>query len=81
MADPASRFGRGLGGEYYAQQLSAERLRTCYEIASPRVSQYLSAEIDHAATWLRPSDRVLELEVDKPILAVKNIVWDWATLG
>jgi 2-polyprenyl-6-hydroxyphenyl methylase/3-demethylubiquinone-9 3-methyltransferase len=46
---------------YYAERLSAERLRRCYEIASPRVRQYLDAEVSHVAGRIRPSDRVLEL--------------------
>ncbi len=46
---------------YYSQNLSAERLRRCYEIAPPRVRQYLQAEIRHVASRLRPSDTVLEL--------------------
>ncbi len=46
---------------YYAERLSAERLRRCYEIASPRVRQYLDAEVSHVADKIRPSDRVLEL--------------------
>jgi ubiquinone/menaquinone biosynthesis C-methylase UbiE len=47
--------------DYYAEKLSAERLRRCYEIAPPRVQQYLQAEIDHARTKIRPGDLVLEL--------------------
>jgi 2-polyprenyl-6-hydroxyphenyl methylase/3-demethylubiquinone-9 3-methyltransferase len=46
---------------YYAQKLSAERLRVCYEIAPPRVKRYLEAEIDFVLTRIKPSDRVLEL--------------------
>lgn len=46
---------------YYKQKLSAERLRQCYEIASPRVKQYLEAEISFVLESLRPADRVLEL--------------------
>ncbi|MCX6567334.1 MAG: class I SAM-dependent methyltransferase [Candidatus Aminicenantes bacterium] len=47
--------------DYYAERLSAERLRRCYEIAPPRVRRYLQAEIDHALTKIRPGDAVLEL--------------------
>jgi 2-polyprenyl-6-hydroxyphenyl methylase/3-demethylubiquinone-9 3-methyltransferase len=47
--------------DYYRRHLSGERLRECYEIAPPRVKQYLEAEIRHALGHLRPGDRVLEL--------------------
>jgi len=47
--------------DYYAEKLSAERLRRCYEIAPPRVRRYLQAEIDHALTKIRSGDTVLEL--------------------
>lgn len=46
---------------YYSERLSAERLRKCYEIAPPRVKQYLDAEIQHTASQIRPADTVLEL--------------------
>lgn len=46
---------------YYSQKLSAARLRKCYEIAPPRVRQYLEAEIDFVLDKIKPSDRVLEL--------------------
>lgn len=46
---------------YYQEKLSAERLRRVYEIASPRVRQYLQAEIDFVLSRMRPGDRVLEL--------------------
>ncbi len=46
---------------YYADNLSGERLRECYEIAPPRVKQYLVAEIAHVASSLQPGDTVLEL--------------------
>jgi SAM-dependent methyltransferase len=46
---------------YYANNLSADRLRRVYEIASPRVRQYLQAEIDHLAGFIKPGDRILEL--------------------
>jgi ubiquinone/menaquinone biosynthesis C-methylase UbiE len=47
--------------DYYSSRLSAERLRKCYEIAPPRVRQYLDAEIEHVAGRIRPGDAVLEL--------------------
>jgi len=46
---------------YYAQKLSAERLRLCYEIAPPRIKQYLDAEIDFVLAKIKTSDLVLEL--------------------
>jgi 2-polyprenyl-6-hydroxyphenyl methylase/3-demethylubiquinone-9 3-methyltransferase len=46
---------------YYARKLSGRRLERCYEVASPRVQQYLEAEIIHALSRLRPTDTVLEL--------------------
>jgi len=47
--------------DYYANKLTADRLRRCYEIAPPRVQQYLEAEIDHVLTRIHPDDIVLEL--------------------
>ena len=46
---------------YYSQKLAADRLRKVYEIASPRVRQYLAAEIDFVTARIQPGDRVLEL--------------------
>ncbi len=46
---------------YYANKLSADRLRRCYDIAPPRVRQYLHAETQHVLSNTRPTDRVLEL--------------------
>jgi len=46
---------------YYSEKLAAEKLRRCYEIAPPRVKQYLAAEIAHAADLIGPTDSVLEL--------------------
>jgi 2-polyprenyl-6-hydroxyphenyl methylase/3-demethylubiquinone-9 3-methyltransferase len=48
-------------GGYYAEKLSGERLRHCYEIASPRVEQYLEAEIQFVLQHLKDTDSVLEL--------------------
>ncbi len=47
--------------KYYAEKLSAERLKRCYEIAPPRVKQYLEAEIEYVLDKLKGTDRVLEL--------------------
>ncbi|MBD3222154.1 methyltransferase domain-containing protein [bacterium] len=46
---------------YYADTLSGERLRRCYELAHPRLRRYLEAEIEFVLTHLAPTDRVLEL--------------------
>ncbi|UCC38637.1 MAG: class I SAM-dependent methyltransferase [Candidatus Aminicenantes bacterium] len=46
---------------YYSQKLAAERLKLCYEIAPPRVKQYLEAEIEFIMGKIKPSDMILEL--------------------
>lgn len=46
---------------YYEGNLSGDRLRRCYEIASPRLKQYLEAEIQFVLRHLESSDSVLEL--------------------
>lgn len=46
---------------YYEDNLSAERLKRCYEIASPRVQQYLKAEIAYVLEKIHSGDTVLEL--------------------
>ena len=46
---------------YYRDKLSAERLKLCYEIAPPRVKQYLEAEVEYVLQNIRSSDMVLEL--------------------
>jgi len=48
-------------GHYYADKLSGERLELCYQIAPPRVQQYLRAEINHCLSKIKSSDRVLEI--------------------
>ena len=47
--------------DYYSKNLSGDRLKLCYEIAPPRVIQYLNAEIDFVLNKIKPSDKVLEL--------------------
>jgi 2-polyprenyl-6-hydroxyphenyl methylase/3-demethylubiquinone-9 3-methyltransferase len=49
------------GRSYYREKLSAERLQRVYEIASPRVRQYLQGEIDFVLDRMKPEDSVLEL--------------------
>jgi ubiquinone/menaquinone biosynthesis C-methylase UbiE len=46
---------------YYSDKLSAERLGRCYELATPRVRQYLEAEIDFVRQKIQSGDLVLEL--------------------
>ncbi|UCE20455.1 MAG: class I SAM-dependent methyltransferase [Gemmatimonadota bacterium] len=46
---------------YYSDTLSAQRLKQVYEIAPPRVQQYLTAEVEHVLQYLTPGDWVLEL--------------------
>jgi SAM-dependent methyltransferase len=47
--------------DYYRDKLAAERLKKVYDLATPRVRQYLEAEIDFVVNQIRPGDRVLEL--------------------
>lgn len=65
---------------YYAKNLSADRLRRVYEIAGPRVRQYLQAEFDQLASMVRPGDRILELgcgygRVLAPVAALAGQGW------
>ena len=46
---------------YYEQKLAASLLERCYELAPPRVQQYLRAEVDFAVDRLRPTDIILDL--------------------
>lgn len=46
---------------YYNENLSAGRLNRVYEIAPPRVRQYLQAEVDYVLGKIQPGDAVLEL--------------------
>jgi ubiquinone/menaquinone biosynthesis C-methylase UbiE len=47
--------------DYYSEKLAAERLRRCYDVAPPRVCQYLKAEIDHVLSRIPVRAEVLEL--------------------
>ena len=49
------------GRSYYAQKLSATRLKQVYDLASEPVRHYLAAEIDHVQARLPVGGRVLEL--------------------
>ncbi len=46
---------------YYTDTLSAQKLKRCYEIAPPRVNQYLKAEIQYVLKHIEKSHRVIEL--------------------
>ena len=46
---------------YYAQKLAGERLNRVYEVAPPRVQQYLQAEIQYVTGKIDTGDIVLEL--------------------
>ncbi len=48
-------------GDYYKALLSAERLKKCYEIAPPRVRQYLVAEAKHLLLRIISGGSFLEL--------------------
>lgn len=48
-------------GSYYRERLSGERLRRCYELASPRIRRYLDAETGHVIGLLSGAGSVLEL--------------------
>jgi 2-polyprenyl-6-hydroxyphenyl methylase/3-demethylubiquinone-9 3-methyltransferase len=46
---------------YYSETLAGRRLRMCYEIAPPRVQQYLEAEISFVIDRLAADDSILDL--------------------
>jgi len=48
-------------GTYYREKLSADKLFRCYEIAPPRIKQYLDTEIQFVISNLHATDLVLEL--------------------
>jgi SAM-dependent methyltransferase len=48
-------------GGYYDDRLAADKLRRVYEVASPRVRQYLAAELDYVLSRLGPGDVIIEL--------------------
>jgi len=47
--------------DYYTEHLAAEKLRRCYEIAPPRLQQYLRAELDFTLEFINANDSVLDL--------------------
>ncbi|MCK4595836.1 class I SAM-dependent methyltransferase [candidate division WOR-3 bacterium] len=63
--EPITMMGKGMSNDnmkgYYSDKLSAERLKRCYEIAPPRVQQYLKEEVNYVLQKIHPGDTVLEL--------------------
>jgi len=47
--------------DYYADVLHGEALETCYALASPRIQQYLKAEINFVQQKINGMQVVLEL--------------------
>lgn len=47
--------------DYYSEKLSSDRLKRVYDVASPRVRQYLESEIKCVVDRIKPDDCVLEL--------------------
>ncbi len=47
--------------DYYSERLSSNNLKKCYDIAPPRVKQYLRAEVEYVREQLQKTDSVLEL--------------------
>jgi SAM-dependent methyltransferase len=56
-----THYERGYVSAYYSQKLSATRLKQAYDIAPPRVRQYLDAEMSHVLEKIHPGDLVVEL--------------------
>ncbi|MCP4897257.1 MAG: class I SAM-dependent methyltransferase [bacterium] len=46
---------------YYAEKLSAERLRKCYDLAPPSVQRFLEVESEFVRQRIEPGRKVLEL--------------------
>jgi len=46
---------------YYTEKLSANKLLSCYEMAPPRIKQYLDAEVHFVISSFHGADLVLEL--------------------
>ena len=46
---------------YYSKSLNSNNLQKCYDIAPPRVKQFLEAEINFVLSKIKPSDKVLDL--------------------
>jgi SAM-dependent methyltransferase len=50
-----------MADKYYTEKLAAERLQRVYDLAPPRIRQYLQAEIDFVLDQMAPGAAVLEL--------------------
>ncbi|MBM4158462.1 MAG: methyltransferase domain-containing protein [Ignavibacteria bacterium] len=46
---------------YYSRRLSALNLVKCYELATPRIKEYLDAELDFALSYISNNSAVLDL--------------------
>lgn len=46
---------------YYSEKLSGKRLERCYELAPPRIRQYMKAETDFIISRIAEGDKVLDL--------------------
>ena len=49
-----------LDKDYYSKKLSANKLKLCYDVASPRIQQYLTEEINFVLQFIKPDMKVLE---------------------
>lgn len=47
--------------DYYKDNLSARRLQRVYQIAPPRIQQYLRAEVEHVLSYIHPGNTVLDM--------------------
>lgn len=47
--------------DYYRNHLHSDLLRRCYDLAPPRIRQYLAAEVDYVINRILPGSSVLEL--------------------
>jgi len=50
-----------LKNRYYTDKLSAHKLKRCYELAPPRIQQYLDAEIRYVLKKITSGQYILEL--------------------
>ncbi|MBN2134694.1 MAG: class I SAM-dependent methyltransferase [Acidobacteria bacterium] len=65
---------------YYDKKLSSLKLKKVYDIATPRIRQYMQAEIDHLLDYIQPGSVILELgcgygRVMKPLAKYAGFVW------
>lgn len=47
--------------DYYKERLAADRLKKVYDLATPRIKQYLAKEIEYTLSFITNSDVVLEM--------------------